>query len=245
MLIRTSQIMSTHRETFVDRARRFHRFDTMLREKSGALAVAHASSSDWRSLKSDQAMPQAQTCEIRSALERLDGQMAKFDSLFWTRIGAALELLRSPIAGEISAQPRHLICETKLMWQTAYSLHTVVPACGKLEEKLSVFESLLEMSQQSGGSEVLQTSLEGLSCLMADELRQASDQLKLAVYPFEPEPTRSICSYLFEDAPTDEQPVLAAAYGFVDRFPALYARVIGRLARTAETVESAVRRNGT
>ncbi|MEM8681001.1 MAG: M48 family metalloprotease [Planctomycetota bacterium] len=237
-LKRSGRILSRRREPFVQRAIALDQWET--REASLPLDDVHSRSAPptWDAEPRD---------HLADGRERLNGQMTKYEAIFWVWVGATFDVLRSPLAHTLCTNPDEQANELSRMWTAAAQMVEVVPLFQALQHQLAIFEQLMELAQAltSQAAETpspgeMHRAFEATTHEIASSLSAAQQILNNVIYPFETKPMESIGGYVFEKAPRDEQSPLASAYAFVDRFPDLYARVVGRICHIAEGIEQSL-----
>ena len=211
----------------------------VLAEERGAF-VERATALEAARFEQGDLLTKGEAAQPISPLEDL--QVARFEEVFWEWVESAQALLASPLGRSLSPDPRQSAKHMAGMWSTAAELYKVTPHFREAEQLLVTFEELLEQAQQEvAHANAVELRLERTHHELATTLHDAHRLLDAVTYPFATETAESISTHIFDPSPREEQSPLASAYAFIERFPDLYARVIGRLCRMAEEVEHALR----
>lgn len=174
--------------------------------------------------------------------QRLTPELQLFEQAAGQRLGCALALLRVPQVAARLTNVERLIADSDRMLAVFATLSGLTPKVLMMRNTQIVLATACEhLSDQEENQALFRTIKEMLDSLVR-QILEANSAMMSVMYPFDhAQGPISVAAYALNRLPDPDDlgAVFHAATSFVDQLGALYHRVAGSLAETAEVVEAA------
>jgi len=181
--------------------------------------------------------------QAETTLSRLNNRMTPFEDLMGQRLFDSLCLLHvSKVSKRVEDAARHQQDAARLL-PMLQSLRGLMDQVTRLRNESVTLGLMLQYLQGNESNQALISAVLDCAHRIHGDLVQIHTRTTSLIYPFDhAEGEISLARYLVSGIPAEEQVghLGQATEQLVDRFTGLYARVLARLAQTAECVEQAI-----
>jgi hypothetical protein len=172
-----------------------------------------------------------------------DSLLRKVEALFATRFELAFSILGVPHISKHINDAEELKEESATLLEAYPAFSSAIGLFDELRQSYVLLTSLSYISLSNQGNEKLAEMIQEMKTECKGHLAALYGQLKGVAYPFDHgQADISIAEYMMENDPEyiKEGAVLQLCESVIDKMFAFHARLLGRLAIIAKTVEEAV-----